>query len=197
VTSFNDIEFAAIDFESSGFDDDGSDEAIQIGIAIMRHSAIDPASNVRQFISPQRPRPISDAAHAVHRIHQNDLIGAPNLISLWPTIRDSLNRRIIVAHGAGTEKRFLRAFPLHGFRHWVDTLQTARTLLPDMPSHRLGHLIEILGLNEQILAVCPDLSWHDALFDAVASLVLLRHLVCECAPENTPLAAFGIPDQRI
>jgi DNA polymerase-3 subunit epsilon len=193
VDSFNSIKFAAIDFESSGFGDDGTDEPIQIGIAAMENGEIDPKSYLREFISPQQQRPISDAAYAVHRIAAKDLIGAPKMISLWPDIRRSLSNKVVVAHGAGTEKRFLRAFPLHGFKQWVDTLKVARTLIPDAPSHSLGDLIKSLDLEAEIRAICPSLSWHDALYDAVASLVLLRFLIRERLPPNTPLDLIGIP----
>ena len=197
LNSFNSIKFAAIDFESSGFGEDGTDEAIQIGIAAMENGEIDPKSSLREFISPQQQRPISDAAYAVHRIAENDLIGAPKLISLWPQIRRALSHRVVVAHGAGTEKRFLRAFPLHGFTQWVDTLKVARTLLPKAPSHSLGDLIDSLDLEAEIRTICPSLSWHDALYDAVASLVLLRYLVRERLPPNTALNLIGIPNQSV
>ncbi len=181
---FDEIEFAAIDFESSGFGSDGTDEPIQIGIATMRAGEIDRDTYLRQFISPQNDRPISDAARAVHRIDDAQLAGAPSLLSLWPQIRDALQGRVAVAHGAGTEKRFLRAFPLHGFKRWVDTLQLARTLLPDATSHSLGDLCRSLSLEDPIRTVCPGFDWHDALFDAVASLVLLRQLIRESGAEN-------------
>ena len=175
----NDFEFAAIDFESSGFGADGKDEPIQIGIATMRNGEISAADQLRSYIQPHPPRPISHAARAVHRISERDLEGAPDMLSLWPTIRGHLRDRLVVAHGAGTEKRFLRAFPLHGFTNWIDTLQLARRVFPALGDYSLGSLAERAGLPSEIDAVCPEFSWHDALYDAVASLVLLRHIVVE------------------
>ena len=105
------------------------------------------------------------------------LRGAPSLGSLWPQVRGALSGRVVIAHGAGTERRFLRAFPLHGFGPWVDTLVLARKVWPLAPSHRLGELIGGLGLAEELRAYCPGLHWHDALFDAFGALVLLKAII--------------------
>lgn len=182
--NFKDIEFAAIDFESSGFRDDGTDEPIQIGIAVMRNLEIDKDSFFRSFITPTENRPISNSWHTKHRISDSNLKGAPILMDLWPSIKESLRGRVVVAHGAGTEKRFLRTFPMHGFSPWIDTLHISRKLLPDTPDHALGSLIENLNAYDELKAFCPKLSWHDALFDAVACLILLKKLI-EKIPGST------------
>ena len=83
----------------------------------------------------------------------------------------------MVAHGAGTEKRFLRSFPMHGFDLWIDTLQLAKKILPESTDYSLGALIDDINANEDLIAICPGLDWHDALFDAVASLFLLKKLL--------------------
>jgi DNA polymerase-3 subunit epsilon len=184
------IEFAAIDFESSGYGADGKDEPIQVGIAIMRGGRLRPAEGLRSFIQPASPRPISDAAYAVHRIGSERLLGAPTMVELWPEIRGRLKDRVVVAHGAGTEKRFLRTFPMHGFRPWLDTLTIARRCLSGLPDYSLGGLVGRLGLEEPLREQCPDLDWHDALFDAAASLLLLKSLAEATHCEDDPMAAF-------
>ncbi|MCP4848712.1 MAG: 3'-5' exonuclease [Verrucomicrobiaceae bacterium] len=186
------MDFAAIDFESTGHLEDRGDEPIQIGIALMQGVDITPDHFFRSFIQPDQPRAISHAARAVHRIKDDDLQGAPLLVNLWPTIRNALKARVVVAHGAGTEKRFLRAFPIHGFGPWVDTLQLARKYLPTLNDYSLGALLQNLNLEEEVTALCPGLSWHDALFDAVASLILLRRILKESASVDDPGALLGI-----
>ncbi len=188
-TPFDQLEFAAIDFESSGYGPDGKDEPIQIGIAILRGGRVEPGAALRSYLAPTSPRPISDAAYAVHRIGDAQLTGAPPLAELWPALRDRLAGRIVVAHGAGTEKRFLRAFPMHGFGPWLDTLAVARMAMPDAASHALGPLLDQSGLTAPLRALCPPpLDWHDALFDATASLLLLRHLCESLSILDAPLA---------
>ena len=143
----------------------------------MRGGEICPGESFRSYIQPRQRRPISDAARAVHRINDSDLVGAPDFMTLWPELKRYLSGRIVVAHGAGTEKRFLRAFPLHGFKDWIDTLAVARRALPGEQDYSLGSLIERLDLAADLRSLCPDLDWHDALFDAVASRALLKHIV--------------------
>ena len=102
---------------------------------------------------------------------------APTLLSLWPEVKGFLTGRVLVAHGHGTEKRFLRGFPGHGFGPWVDTLQLSRALWPDFKDHSLGSICDQLELTSGIQGLVADKSWHDALFDAAASLVLLVHII--------------------
>ena len=106
--------------------------------------------------------------------------------------RIGVSRAATIAHGAGTEKRFLRAFPMHGFTPWVDTLQIARKCLPKITDYSLGALLQKLNLEGEVADKCPGLGWHDALFDAVASLVLLRRMLQEKSASNDPYAILGL-----
>jgi DNA polymerase-3 subunit epsilon len=100
----------------------------------------------------------------------------------------------VVAHGKGTEKRFLRTFPGHGFGPWIDTLLLSRAAWPELKDHSLGALSSERGLTEQIEALVPGKRWHDALYDAVASLVLLEDLISSFALEEQPLDLLVKPD---
>jgi DNA polymerase-3 subunit epsilon len=139
-------------------------------------------------------RPVQWSARKVHGIGPEHLAGAPSLLSLWPEFKQRLAGTVVVAHGKGTEKRFLRAFPGHGFGPWTDTLLLARAAWPGMADHSLGALCECHGLTESIRAQVPGKSWHDALFDAVASLVLLAHLIDVLALADYPVEILLHPD---
>jgi len=91
---------------------------------------------------------------------------------------------VLIAHGAGTEKRFLRAFPLHGFGPWVDTVALSRRFLPSLSDHALGSVCAALELTDEVARLVPDGRWHHALFDAVASLLVVRRLVSELKLEH-------------
>ena len=101
---------------------------------------------------------------------------------------------MVVAHGKGTEKRFLRTFPGHGFGPWIDTLLLARAAWPTLTDHSLGALCEALALTAKVQTIVPGKSWHDALFDAAASLVLLAHLIDSLALADHPVEAMLHPD---
>jgi DNA polymerase-3 subunit epsilon len=172
-TPVREAAWAALDFESAGAAPGRSDEPVQVGIAVWRGG--EPGDFFRSFIhSPVR---VTRAARAVHGIGDEQLAAAPAMTALWPEFKGRLSGAVVVAHGAGTERRFLRAFPLHGFGPWIDTLNLARALWPGLQDHALGTVVAACGLEAEVRRLCPEFDWHDALFDAVASLVFLRHVV--------------------
>ena len=171
------LEFASIDFESTGHREGIGDEPIQVGIAVMKGFEINENSFFSSYIKPSNDHQITSRSHSVHRIKNEQLEKSPVLFELWPKINELLSKRVVVAHGAGTEKRFLRSFPMHGFDIWIDTLQLAKKVLPESTDYSLGALIQDIGAHEDLKNICPELDWHDALFDAVASLFLLRELL--------------------
>ncbi len=170
-----DAVFAAIDFESAGVTKGDTDTPIQIGIAVMPGLAI---SALESFVSYlHTDRPVTWQASQVHGITTAHLADAPTLLHLWPEVKSRLTGRLVVAHGAGTEKRFLRSYPMHGFGPWVDTLKLARRFWPGVRDYSLSSLIAAGELQADLDAACPARRYHDALYDAVASLLVLRHLI--------------------
>lgn len=169
------IPFAALDFESAGERANEAGVPVQIGIAWMEGLTPVAGSFYRSYLRTERP--VTWSARQIHGITGDDLKDAPDLLSLWPEIKARLGGRWIVAHGSGTEKRFLRAFPLHGFGPWVDTLTLSRKILPGRPSYALSDLAAGLGLEEEIRNQLPGFRWHEALSDSLATLVLLRRLI--------------------
>lgn len=165
--------FTAIDFESAGASKGRTDTPVQVGIA----SWSPDSGHSGPFVSYlHTDEPIQWSARKVHGIGPEQLVDAPKLLMLWPEFRIRLGGAVVVAHGKGTEKRFLRTFPGHGFGPWVDTLLLSRAVWPELADHSLGALCEFHGLSAEVRRLVPGKSWHDALFDAVASLVLLGHL---------------------
>ena len=187
--------FAAVDFESAGAAKGKTDVPVQIGMGMWSLQNGHHAPFV-SFIRADRP--ITWAAQKVHGITTDDLAQAPAFMMLWPKIKATLGgNHIVVAHGYGTEKRYLRAFPAHGFGPWIDTLLLARAAWPDLPSHSLGDICEHFKLTEKVTNLVPEKTWHDALYDAIASLVLLEYLIDTFELTDSPLATLLHPDTRI
>jgi len=180
------IPWTALDFEGAGEIPGHSDVPIQVGLAQSSGLAF-PASDqlYRSFIAVHRP--VSLAARKIHGIGEEHLKGAPELFTLWPDLKARLQHRVLVAHNASVERRYLRAFPGHGFGPWVDTLHVARRFYPQLQSHRLGDLVSAFGLQERIDRLCPGFAWHDALYDAVASLAILQHVIEATGLADQPL----------
>ena len=168
------ITFTAIDFESAGSASGKTDAPIQIGTTSW-NSEQGITDTWMSYIHTDRD--ITWAAQKVHGISKDDLVEAPKMYLLWPEVKKRLANCAVVAHGHGTEKRFLRAFPGHGFGPWIDTLHLSRKIWPDLESHSLGSVCEHCNIVEKIKDVVPDKSWHDALFDAAASMILLEFII--------------------
>nr|NIP92298.1 3'-5' exonuclease [Akkermansiaceae bacterium] len=60
---------------------------------------------------------------------------------------------------------------------WIDTLHLYRAAWPQLGSFGLGDLCDRFGLTGTVGNAHPGRRWHDALFDASASALLLGHLV--------------------
>ena len=168
-----------------------TDRPVQVGLASWSADGGHDDPFVSYIYTDQ---PIQWSARKVHGIGPEQLADAPSLLSLWPDLRQRLAGAIIVAHGKGTEKRFLRAFPGHGFGPWIDTLLLGRAAWPDLGDHSLGALCHDCGLTDQVRVLVPGKSWHDALFDAVASLVLLEHLLQSLDLHQHPVETLLHPD---
>ena len=171
-----DTRFAAIDFESAGSAPGRTDEPVQVAIAHLTGNVI--AGSLCSYV--RAGSSVTWAARKVHGITDAMIHDAPLLMDLWPRIKSDMEGCWIVAHGAATEKRFLRVFPFHSFGPWVDTLDLARAVYPGLASHALGEVIRALGLEKEPEIQADGFRWHDAGSDAVASLVLLRHLISVC-----------------
>jgi DNA polymerase-3 subunit epsilon len=191
VPTLRELRFTAIDFESAGAARGQTDTPVQIGLAQWSLAR----GHESPFVSYLKTnQPVTWAARKVHGIGPEQLEDAPTLLSLWPELKSRLNGSVVVAHSKGTEKRFLRAFPGHGFGPWIDTLLLARAAWPELDGHSLGALAEARGLTASISALVPEKRWHDALYDAVASLALLADLVETFALADEPLEVLLRPD---
>ena len=183
--------FTAIDFESAGTATGKTDAPVQVGTATWS-VPIDVSDTWTSYIYTDQK--ITWAAQKIHGITKEDLVDAPKMMMLWPKIKKRLKDVIVVAHGHGTEKRFLSAFPAHGFGPWVDTLQLSRAAFPELTDHSLGNVCETLGLTKEISALVPNRKWHDALYDATASIILLKHIISTFSLENSPISTLLHPD---
>ncbi len=183
-----DSSFVAIDFESTGESTGETAAPIQIGIAEMKFLQLDDSSFFSSFLKSNTP--ITKAAKKIHGITQTDLQDAPYLLELWPELQRRLQGRCLVAHGHGTERRFLRAFPMHGFGPWIDTLTLSRQFFPGLASYALSDVIVHCNLTEKLFSLYPLFQWHEALSDAIASLMLLWHFIEKGDLADHPVSFF-------
>ncbi|MDR0679845.1 MAG: hypothetical protein LBF42_02310 [Puniceicoccales bacterium] len=68
---------------------------------------------------------------------------------------------------------------------WIDTKVLYEAFFHNLPNYSLGELIKAFGLSDCLLALaenfCPahKIRYHNAMFDALATYVLLRNLVID------------------
>jgi len=169
------VTFAAIDFESAGVRRGENDIPIQVGWGFLDTGCIDPKRFFRRYLATDRP--VTWSAQKVHGISNAQLEEAEPFENYWPTLKRQLEPCVLVAHGHGTEKKFLQQFPAHGLGPWVDTLTLARRWCEGLEDYRLETVVSGLDLEQELRELCPEYDWHDALFDAVACLVILRKMI--------------------
>lgn len=178
------LPIAAIDFESAGAAPGETDQPVQVGI-VRVESLFSAEECFTSYIACSRP--VRWSAAKVHGITTAMLGDAPTFAELWCDLHRLLSGCVVLGHNPATEKRFLGAFPGHGFGPWLDTLALARKALPTLPDHALGTVCETLGLTPQITNLVPGKTWHDALYDAAGSLALLRALVSGLSMQQATL----------
>ena len=188
-TALQDLSWAAIDFESAGTIPGETDCPVQVGIVRVEKLFSAEPRLFTSYIACHRP--VRWSAAKVHGITTATLADAPEFTTLWPDLRDLLRGAVVLGHNPATEKRFLRTFPGHGFGPWVDTLALARQAAPTLPDHSLSCVCDALGITDSVTALVNDAAharWHDALYDAAASLLLLRTLVAALSMHRATLA---------
>ena len=180
-----------LDFESTGAVRGWPDEPWQAGLVELSGGRLTGRyAETYLRVAPERPfNPYAPGRHAELR---EVLAAAPAMADLWPVWRPWLEGRALAAHNIGTERKFLRrAAPMHQLGPWIDTLALARHVRPDLGGHALAEVCAALGLVEKVREWCPGRGWHDALFDAFASALVLEHCLALPGWEEVSLDALA------
>jgi DNA polymerase-3 subunit epsilon len=104
--SWREVEFAALDFETTGLDL-ARDHIVSFGVVPIRDARIPVGELVYREVSPPAaPSPVSVSVHGLRPI---DLATAPSIGAERETLRSALHHRYIVAWAAEVESAFLAA----------------------------------------------------------------------------------------
>lgn len=143
---------------------------------------------------------ISDMDRVQHGISERRASSEASFAAEWSLFARLRETGPFCAHNASVEDGFLRAvwacprtspdFSEAGqstasWGPWLDTLYLYRRIYPQLKSHKLQELIVVFDLQAELDAqahtVCPAerRHYHCALYDALASALLLRHLAGE------------------
>jgi len=161
------VKFAIVDIETTGLFHQGHG-ITEIAIIHLEeckselafHSLVNPKANISGYISE------------LTGIDGKMVESAPDLNSLIPQIKTALDERVFVAHNVNFDYQFLKAafkqnnlpFQYHRFC----TMRYARKVLPNLRSHKLGIVLNHLGIANE--------DEHRAAGDAWATVELLSRL---------------------
>ena len=180
-----------VDFESTGAVQGHADEPWQVGMVELKDGRATGRFH-ESYLHVAAGRPFNPYAPGRHAEIRHVLAAAPPAADLWPVWRPWLEGRPLAAHNVGTEKKFLqRTAPLHEFGPWIDTLKLARRVRPDLEGHSLAEVCAALGVVGRARELCPGREWHDALFDAFASALVLEHCLALPGWENVSVEALA------
>ena len=179
-SSWRDVDFTVIDFETTGLDHT-ADEIISFATVSVSGGRITLADARYELVRPER-MPDSDTIR-IHGLREADLTGAPPLGALLDGLLAALAGRALVAHVAAVERGFLgSALASRGLKlrnPWIDTAAMDRELRrlrrsapPEHDPIALSDLARSLGLPVHR----PHHADGDALTTAQAFIALASHL---------------------
>lgn len=137
------LDFVAVDFETTGFAPPKA-EVIEIGAV-----KCEGGTEVDVFEAFIRPRSrIPPDITALTGITDETVAEASDAAAVFPRFFEFVGNLPLVAHNAGFEMRFLSPWS----EVWtpsgvINTLDLARTALPNLPNHRLETVAEALGIG--------------------------------------------------
>jgi len=166
-TPIEQIEFAAVDLETTGFSS-SYDRVIEIAAVKIKNNKID-----QKFQSLIFTNYIPYQATRIHGIDVDMLEGAPNLDEVKFKFQKFVRGCVLIGHNIKSfDMPFLRNFFEVSDSACVDTLRISRMLFSFKKSHKLSSVAERMGIKSR--------SYHRAMNDALATArVFLKFLSVE------------------
>lgn len=164
--------WTVLDFETTGSVNGWPNEPWQLGLVKIEDGVV-LAETKWETLFRVGERPFSPRAVGRYAELRGELARAPEPMSLWPEISSRLLGTPLIAHNCSTERTVLtKLAPMANFGPWIDTLVYARAQYPKLPSYSLCDIVAAFGAVNEVDCLCPDRTWHDALYDACACAVL-------------------------
>lgn len=187
------LPLAVVDLETTGLDPKVN-EIIEIAIV---HCDPDGNPTGERFVSRVKPANGVDATW-IHGITEDDVRDAPSFSDIAGTVVDMLAGRVVVAHNAYFDVRFLnheltRAARLSGDLRSDERFPLFPTLCTMWSANVLGFGGRI-SLQRACDAIGHEIgNAHSALDDALAAAALLRAILNDTKGRGTHVRKFGDP----
>ncbi|MFU0526334.1 exonuclease domain-containing protein [Gardnerella vaginalis] len=168
-------DYCVLDTETTGLSA-YYDEIIEIGILRVRNNEI--VYRYDQLIKPNFD--IDDFITALTGITNDMLEGMPSIDSVKTDVLSFIGDDIILGHNTSFDMRFLNeGFKEQLSNQYMDTMQFARKLYPELKHHRLSDLTDYLGLHNNEHRALSDCTSTKELYDAVKASMAEKNLVIE------------------
>lgn len=168
-------DYCVLDTETTGLSA-YYDEIIEIGILRVRNNEI--VDRYDQLIKPNFD--IDDFITALTGITNDMLEGMPSIDSVKTDVLSFIGDDIILGHRTSFDMRFLNeGFKEQSYNQYMDTMQFARKLYPELKHHRLSDLTDYLGLHNNEHRALADCIATKELYDAVKSRMVEKNLAIE------------------
>lgn len=143
------LQYAVVDFETTGLYPERGDQIIEIGVVLMRGKEI-LDETFHSLVNPLQPLP--QASYAVHGISENQLKTAPTIEQVFPRFLQFVGTRVVVAHNAKFDYSFIekncRELGLPFCNMLLDTLALSKYLFSYEKRHNLDEVSSRLQLKK-------------------------------------------------
>ncbi|EIK86213.1 BRCT domain-containing protein [Gardnerella pickettii] len=168
-------DYCVLDTETTGLSA-YYDEIIEIGILRVRNNEI--VDRYDQLIKPSIE--VDGFITALTGITNDMLEGMPSIDSVKTDVLSFIGDDIILGHNTSFDMRFLNeGFKEQLSNQYMDTMQFARKLYPELKHHRLSDLTDYLGLHNNEHRALSDCTSTKELYDAVKASMAEKNLAIE------------------
>ena len=168
-------DYCVLDTETTGLSA-YYDEIIEIGILRVRNNEI--VDRYDQLIKPNFD--IDGFITALTGITNDMLEGMPSIDSVKTDVLSFIGDDIILGHNTSFDMRFLNeGFKTQLSNQYMDTMQFARKLYPELKHYSLSDLTDYLGLHNNEHRALADCIATKELYDAVKTRMVEKNLVIE------------------
>ncbi|HEX4832508.1 MAG TPA: 3'-5' exonuclease [Trebonia sp.] len=178
----------ALDLEGSGAQDHDDEAILEIAVVPITSGQPDAPAAYTTLVNPGRVIPrrpwISPG------LTSTALAAAPSPQEVAPELAQKVSGHVIVGHNVGVDWRLLhRRHPAIEPAALIDTLRLARQLCPG-GGNSLTALTARLDLTGQVESLAAGSQPHRALWDTIATALLLPALIARRWPSGATLAAL-------
>ena len=178
----------ALDLEGSGAQDRDNEAILEIAVVPIIAGQPDVSAAYSTLINPGRK--ISRRPWISSGLTTAVLATAPNPAEVEPELNCRVNGCVVVGHNVGVDWRLLhRRYPAIAPAALIDTLRLARHLRLGS-KNSLSALIAQLELTSQVERLAAGSQPHRALWDTVATALLLPALIARCWPSGVTLGTL-------